>query len=111
MNYYHRINIFLQKNLLEKICKQPDKYQHEVISKLELIKLFILKNLSHMHLTICGNIDFIKKDWQFIEQFITESQMKSRINMENIDVKAINDKRIPTLSPATIIGSPQEDSG
>jgi Zn-dependent M16 (insulinase) family peptidase len=106
--YYHQMNIFLQKNLFEKICKQPKKYEKEIISKLERIKLFILKNLSQMHLTICGSLEIIKENWQIIEQFMNESKIKSQVEIENIQAK---EKHIPVLSPATIIGSPQEESG
>ncbi len=108
-HYYHQMNIFLQKKLLQNICKQPEKYQNEILTKLEKIKIFILKNLSHMHLSICGNMELIKGNWQIIEEFIDESKLKSQIDMENNEIK---EKQIPILSsPATIIGSQHEESG
>jgi len=103
------MNIFLQKKLLQNICKQPEKYQNEILTKLEKIKIFILKNLSQMHLSICGNMELIKGNWQIIEEFINESKLKSQIDMENNEIK---EKQIPILSsPATIIGSQHEESG
>jgi hypothetical protein len=110
-NYYHQMNIFLQKVLCEKVCDKSDKYLNETISKLELIKSFMIQNLSHMHLSICGNMDFVKQNWQIIEQFRSETQIKSRINIDNNKIKEIKKKFLPTLAPATIIGVPQEDSG
>jgi len=110
-NYYHQMNIFLQKKFFEKISKQQDKYRNEIISNLELIKLFILKNLSHMHLTICGNIELIKENWQIIEQFINETKIKSQIQIENNQIKDLKVKHIPISSSATIIGSQHEESG
>jgi Zn-dependent M16 (insulinase) family peptidase len=110
-NYYHQMNIFVQKKFFEKICKQPEKYQKEIISKLQAIKFFILKNLSQMHLTICGNVELIKENWQIIEQFIQESHSKSQIEIENYPIKEMKDKHIPILSPGTIIGSQHEESG
>lgn len=107
-NYYHQMNIFQQKKFFEKICKQPDKYQNEIISKLELIKSFLLKNLSHMHLTICGNIELIKNNWQIIEQFINESKTKSQLEFQYNQIK---EKQIQLHSPMTIIGSQHEESG
>jgi hypothetical protein len=64
-----------------------------------------------MHLTICGNIELIKENWQIIEQFINESQRKSQIEIENNQIKDIKEKYIPLSSPATIIGSQHEESG
>ncbi|CAF1106502.1 unnamed protein product [Adineta steineri] len=110
-SYYHQMNIFLQKNLFEKICKQPEKYKKEILSKLEKIKSFILKNLSHMHWSICGNMELIKGNWQIMEQFINESKIKSQIDIENHEIKEVKGKHIPVLSPATIMGSPHEESG
>jgi Zn-dependent M16 (insulinase) family peptidase len=107
-NYYHQMNIFLQKKFFEKTSKQPEKYQNEVISKLESIKLFILKNLSQMHLTICGNIELIKENWQIVEEFINETKIKSQIEIKNNQIK---EKHIPVSPPATIIGSQHEESG
>ncbi|UJR26968.1 hypothetical protein I4U23_008275 [Adineta vaga] len=110
-SYYHQMNIFLQKNLLEKICKHPDKYQHEIISKLKRIQMFIWKNLSDIHLTICGNVDLIKDNRQIIEQFMKESKAKSNITIEDSITKDIKGKHIPTVSSAAVIGSPHEESG
>ncbi|CAF3431779.1 unnamed protein product [Rotaria sp. Silwood1] len=107
-NYYHQMNIFLQKNLFEKICKQPDKYKNEIISKLERIRLFLLKNLSQMHFSICGNMELIEGNWHIIEQFMNESKLKSQIEIENNQIKG---KNVSTESPATIIGTPHEESG
>ncbi|CAF0727931.1 unnamed protein product [Rotaria sordida] len=111
-NYYHQMNIFLQKNLFEKICKQPNKYQNEIISKLECIQLFILKNLSHMHLTICGNMELIEENWSIIDQFMHESKLKSQIEMKNNEIKEKYTPILPSLSSsATIIGNQHEESG
>lgn len=106
---YHQMNIFVQKKFFEKISKQPNKYQNEIISKLQEIQNFILKNLSQMHLTIAGNIELIKEDWQIVEEFMNETKLKS----QNIEIKnyPIKEKSISLTSPATIIGSQHEESG
>lgn len=110
-HYYHRMNLFVQKNLLEKICKHPEKYQKEIISKLDRIKCFLWKNLSQTHLTICGNMEMIKPNWNIIERFQQECRQTSEQQFEQVDGKDLKDKHVPTFSPATIIGSPHEESG
>ena len=110
-HYYHRMNLFVQKHLLEKICKHPEKFQKEIIGKLQRIKSFLWKNLSQMHLTICGNLETIKANWSIIERFQQESEQISEQECEQLDGKDLKDKHVPTLSPATIIGSPHEESG
>ena len=110
-HYYHRMNLFVQKNLLEKICKHPGKYQKEIISKLDRIKCFLWKNLSQMHLTICGNMEMIKPNWNIIERLQQECRQTSEQLFEQVDGKDLKDKHVPTFSPATIIGSPHEESG
>ena len=65
-----------------------------------------------MHLTVCGNIELIKDNWQIIQQFINESHIKSQIQIENNQIKDIKEKNhIPIYSPATIIGSQHVESG
>ncbi|CAF0735773.1 unnamed protein product [Adineta ricciae] len=110
-SYYHQMNMFLQKNLLEKICKHPNKYQNEIISKLKQIQKFIWKNLSQIHLTVCGNVELIKDNRQIIEQFIKECHAKSQVDIESSANKDTKGKHIQTVSPAAIIGSPHEESG
>ncbi|CAF3519311.1 unnamed protein product [Rotaria socialis] len=110
-SYYHQTNIFSQKNLLEKICKQPDKYQNEILSKLERIRLLILKNLSQMHFTICGNMELIEGNWNIVQQFMNECKTKSQIAIEDNQLKETKGKQIPTASPAIIIGTQHEESG
>lgn len=107
-NYYHQMNIFLQKNLFEKICKQPDKYKNEILSKLESIRSYILKNLSQMHFTLCGNMELIGEHWKIVEEFLDECKKKSQIEIQTDGLK---EKQLPIASPATIIGSPHEESG
>jgi hypothetical protein len=61
-----------------------------------------------MHLTICGNIELIKNNWQIIEQFINESKTKSQLEFQYNQIK---EKQIQLHSPTTIIGSQHEESG
>ena len=103
--------MFLQKNLLEKICKHPNKYQNEIISKLKQIQKFIWKNLSQIHLTVCGNVELVKVNRQIIEQFINECHAKSQIDIESSVNKDMKGNHMQTVSPAAIIGSPHEESG
>jgi Zn-dependent M16 (insulinase) family peptidase len=61
-----------------------------------------------MHLTICGNIELIKDNWQIIDEFINECKTKSQ---QEFQYNQIKEKQISLHSPATIIGSPHEESG
>ena len=106
-HYYHQMNMFVQKNLLKKICRQPNKYQNEILSKLECIRLFILKNLSYLHLIICGNVKLIEEHRQIIDEFINESKLKSQIEFDINEIDKIN--ILPSLS-TTIIGLQHEES-
>lgn len=110
-NYYHRMNMFLQKDLLDKICKQPEKYKTEILSKLDQIRLFIVKNLSQMHLTICGNVEIVEGSWNILQEFINECKTKSQIEIEDRKIKENTTKNIPVVVPATIIGTEHEESG
>ena len=106
--YYHRMNIFQQKSLLEKICKQPAKHQNDILAKLERIKRFLLKNLSQVHLTVCGDMKLIKDHWTFVEELMSECKRKSQIDEDKAETKA---KPMPAPAPATIIGCAHEESG
>lgn len=107
-SFYHQMNIFVQKKFFEKISKQPKKYEKEILTKLQAIQNFILKNLSQVHLTIVGNIQLVKENWQIVEEFINETKLKSQIDIEQFPIKQ---NSLPAISPTIIIGSQHEESG
>lgn len=107
-HYYHQMNIFVQKKLFEKICKQPKKYENELMTKLKMIQNFLLKNLENLHLTICGNMQLVQENYQIIEEFLNETKRRSQIEL---DIPNIPAKPLAIDSPVTILGNPQEDSG
>jgi len=109
-HYYHRMNLFVQKNLLEKICKHPEKYRQEILTNLQRLKTFLRKNLSQLHLTICGNMNLIRTHWNFVESFLVDVQRQSQFQFEDFSTNEKKICQIPSLVPATIIGSPHEES-
>lgn len=108
-NYYHQMNIFKQKKFFEKISRHPEKYEKEVVSKLQSIQRFLLHNLARMHLTICGNVELIKKNWLIIDEFLNEMKIKSQFDLNDQPVEEIEEKHLHP--PTTIIGNPHEESG
>lgn len=108
-NYYHQMNIFKQKKFFEKISRHPDKYEKEVVNKLQSIQRFLQHNLAQMHLTICGNVELVKKHWLIIDQFLAEVKIKSQLDIDPQPIEEIEEKHLH--SPGTIIGNPHEESG
>ncbi|CAF1668318.1 unnamed protein product, partial [Didymodactylos carnosus] len=73
-SYYHQLNIFNQKLFFENLLKNPEKYKKDILHNLEQIRLFIVKNLTQSHMTICGDCDKIKPNMKILEEFYNESK-------------------------------------
>lgn len=105
-HFFHRTNIFVQKNFIENICRNGETVREETIGNLKKIFQFLKSRLTKIHLTVCGNVDLIREQFAVVENFIRKTARQTESDEQIKQLGSPNSQ-----NRMTIVGSPHEESG